>query len=85
MTAYLGNFEELGNLVEAHEKAFVHVERLAALLFVHVEVFLQQIYNTVVVAGEQTDEIAEQQNKRAVDYAVVQLGGGHLQHTFNMI
>jgi hypothetical protein len=39
----------------------------------------EQVNNSVVVAGEQSDEISEEQHEGAVDHAVVQVGRSHLE------
>lgn len=63
----LGHFEKLAHLVHAHQETLVQIQCILALLFVHIEVFLQQIDDAVVVAGEQTDQVAEQQHEAHVD------------------
>lgn len=49
------------------------------MLLVHVEVFFEQINDSVVVAGEQSDEISEEKHEGAVDNPVVQVGWGHFK------
>jgi hypothetical protein len=36
------------------EKPFVDIERVPGLLFVHLKIFLQQVDDSIVVAGEQS-------------------------------
>lgn len=51
MMAYL---QELSNSIHPDEEFLIEVESLAAILLVHVEVLLQQVYNAIVVAREQS-------------------------------
>ena len=64
--------------MKQYQERLVEVECLAALFLVHVEVLLQQVDHPVVVAGEQTDQVSEEQDEGAVDHPVVQLRAGHL-------
>ena len=42
-------------------------------------IITEQIDDSVVVACEESDEISEEQHEGAVDHAVVQVGGSHLE------
>lgn len=66
-STYLCDLQELSDTVHSRQELFVQVERIAALLLVHVEVFLQQVYDGIVVASEQSDQVAEQQHEAHID------------------
>ncbi len=76
---YLCHFEEVCNSVHPDEELLVDVQGFPGLLLVHVKVFLQEVDDPVVVAGEQSDEVFEQEDEGCVDDPVVQVAGRSLE------
>lgn len=57
--SYFGNFQEFSNTVHSRQELFVQVQSITTLLLVHVKVFLKQVNDGIVVAGEQSDQVAK--------------------------
>jgi hypothetical protein len=70
-----------GSATELTDSAIIQTERLT----IKSPIFLtEQINDSVVVAGEQSDEISEEKHEGAVDNPVVQVGGGYFKILLNV-
>lgn len=52
ITSFDGYLQKLSNPIHSDEELFIEVESVAAILLVHVEVFLQKVDDAVVVTRE---------------------------------
>lgn len=63
---YLGDFEKFANTIHSHQKSFIQIQSVFALLLIHIKVFFQQIDDSIIVACEQTDQVTKQQHEAHV-------------------
>ena len=70
---HLSNFQELCHSVHPDEELLIKVQGISGLLLLHLKVFLQEVDNSVVVAGEQSYQVSEEQHEAGVNDPVIQI------------
>ena len=70
---HLSNFQELRHSVHPDEELLIKVQGISGLLLLHLKVFLQEVDNSVVVAGEQSYQVSEEQHEAGVNNPVIQI------------
>lgn len=56
---HLSHLQKLSNAIHARQEFLVQIQSIPALLLVHIEIFLQQVDDGIVVASEQSNQIAK--------------------------
>lgn len=51
---YVSYLQKLSDSIHSDEELLIEIESVARVLLVHIEVFLQQVDDAVVVTGEQS-------------------------------
>lgn len=65
--AHLSHLQKLPDTVHAGQELLVQVQSITALLLVHVEVLLEQVNDGIVVAGEQSNQVAKEKHEAHID------------------